>query len=248
MALHVTHVATPALAIPETSSRRTALTSAIARQTATRTAPLAARAAASFGSMLAASSSLARSAAAAGAQAAQRTPAASAASGTGTSLATASASGLSDFELLFGGSSNNPADPIVPKAAVSTGSTSGTGAATPPTPQSVFGPNVWMTNPIGLNPDGSSFPYNPFYFATQSTAQTVAKMIGGTVVADNEFTQPAGNVFVQQQPNYMVKMPNGAMINPGLVASFYSFGFSQSQINTMIAQEVANTPPRAQTT
>jgi hypothetical protein len=43
-------------------------------------------------------------------------------------------------------------------------------------------------------------------------------------------------------------MPNGAMINPGLVASFYSFGFSQSQINTMVAQEVANTPPRAQTT
>jgi hypothetical protein len=152
--------------------------------------------------------------------------------------------------LLFGGSSYNPANPIVPKTTPATGSTSATAAVTttPPTPQSVFGANVWMTDPIGLNPDGSSFQYNPIYFATQSTAATVAKMIGGTVVSDNEFTQPAGNVFVQQQPNYMVKMPNGAMINPGLVASFYSFGFSQSQINTMVAQEVANTPPRAQTT
>jgi hypothetical protein len=157
----------------------------------------------------------------------------------------ASASGLSDFELLFGGSSYNPADPVVPKT---TPAASSTAAATPPTPQSVFGANVWMTDPTGLNPDGSSFEYNPIYFATASTAQTVAKMIGGTVVADDEFTEPAGNVFVQQQPNYMVKMPNGAMINPGLVASFYSFGFSQSQIDTMIAQEVANTPPRAQTT
>jgi hypothetical protein len=46
----------------------------------------------------------------------------------------------------------------------------------------------------------------------------------------------------------MVKMPNGAVINPGLVASFYTFGFSQSQVNTWIAQEVADTPPLAQTT
>jgi len=67
------------------------------------------------------------------------------------------------------------------------------------------------------------------------------------VVAKNMFTQP-GNAFVQQQTNYMVQMPNGALINPGLVASFYTFGFPQSQINTMIAQEVANTPPPAQTT
>jgi hypothetical protein len=72
-------------------------------------------------------------------------------------------------------------------------------------------------------------------------------MIGGTVVAKDMFTQPVGDAFVQQQPNYMVQMPNGALINPGLVASFYTFGFPQSQINTMIGQEVANTPPPTQT-
>jgi hypothetical protein len=153
---------------------------------------------------------------------------------------------LSDFELLFGGSSYNPANPMVAPAAPSTSSANAAKAA-PPTAESVFGPNVWMTDPIGLTPDGSSFGYNPFYFATQSTAQTVAQMVGGTVVAKNMFTQP-GNAFVQQQPNYMVQMPNGALINPGLVASFYTLGFPQSQINTMIGQEVANTPSPAQTT
>jgi len=163
-----------------------------------------------------------------------------------TTTSTAGASGLSDFELLFGGSSYNPANPMVASATPSTSPTS-TAKALPPTAESVFGANVWMSDPIGLTPDGSSFGYNPFYFATPSTAQTVAQMIGGTVVARNMFTQP-GNAFVQQQPNYMVRMPDGALINPGLVASFYTFGFPQSQINTMIAQEVANTPPPAQTT
>jgi hypothetical protein len=259
MALHVTHVATPALAVAETSSRRTALASAVTGRAAAGTATPATRTTASFGSLLATGSSVARPAVAVSAQTVKRSTIAAASSttnagttasgtGTSTSTATASASGLSDFELLFGGSSYNPADPLIAQPISASASASTTAAAAAPTPQSVFGPSVWMTNPIGLNPDGSTFQYNPIYFATQSTAEIVAKMIGGTVVADNEFTQPAGNVFVQQQPNYMVKMPNGAMINPGLVASFYSFGFSQSQINTMVAQEVANTPPRAQTT
>jgi hypothetical protein len=163
------------------------------------------------------------------------------------SSSTASASGLSDFELTFGGSSYNPADPLAASRAASTNSVSATEAPAPPTAQSVFGPNVWMTDPIGLNPDGTNFEYNPIYFATENTAQAVAQLVGGTVVAKDMITT-AGGPFVQLQPNYMVQMPNGALINPGLVASFYTFGFSQSQVDTMIAQEVANTPPPAQTT
>lgn len=169
------------------------------------------------------------------------------ATGTAASSSTAGASGLSDFVLTFGGPSYNPADPLAAAAAASTSSASATEAPAPPTAQSVFGPNVWMTDPIGLNPDGTTFEYNPIYFATESTAQTVAQMIGGTVIAKDMITT-AGGPFVQEQPNYMVQMPNGALINPGLVASFYTFGFPQSQINTMIAQEVANTPPPVQTT
>jgi hypothetical protein len=38
----------------------------------------------------------------------------------------------------------------------------------------------------------------------------------------------------------MVKMPNGSMINPGLVATFYTHGYSQSMVDQMIANEVKN--------
>jgi len=258
MALHVTPVASPSLMVPEASLRRTADNSTAGPPAAkVDTAPLAPQDASRFDSLLASGSVAKKSAAAAIATAAKRPTAAAtsaaassaAVSATGTAAAsssTAAASGLSGFDLLFGGSSYNPADPPVAAAAPSTSSANA--AEAPPTAQSVFGPNVWMTDPIGLNPDGSTFEYNPFYFATESTAQAVAQMVGGTVITENVFTQPAGDPFVQQQPNYMVQMPNGAVINPGLVASFYTFGFSQSQINTMIAQEVANTPPPAQTT
>jgi hypothetical protein len=145
---------------------------------------------------------------------------------------------------LFGGSSYNTADPMIAKPIPAT--TPDTTIV--PTAQSVFGDDVWMTDPIGLNPNGTTFEYNPFYFATPSTAQTVAQMVGGTVVVADQFCAPGAGAFPQQQPNYMVKMPDGALINPGLVASFYTFGFSQSQVSTMVAQEVANTPPPSQET
>jgi hypothetical protein len=249
MALHVTPVADRALAAPAAPVRRTAGNQASGPPDRKATETAAPKDAASFDSVLAYSRAATRSAAET-ATPAGRPPASSTASATATSTTTSSSSsstssGLSDFELLFGGSSYNPADPMA--ASRVTPTTPASTAQTPPTAESVFGPDVWMSDPIGLNPDGSSFAYNPIYFATESTAQTVAQIIGGTVVTENVFTQP-GNAFVQQQPNYMVEMPNGALINPGLVASFYTFGFSQSQINTMIAQEVANTPPPAQTT
>ena len=259
MALHVTPIASHSSTAPEASVRRPAANTTAGQPAAkAASAAVAPRATSSFDSMLATSEAATRPGAAVIGVAARRptatatsaaaSSAAAPASGTAAaSSSTAAASGLSDFELLFGGSSYNPADPMVASAAPSASSASA--AAAPPTAQSVFGPNVWMTDPIGRNPDGSSFEYNPIYFATETTAQTVAQMVGGQVITENVFTQPAGqDPFVQQQPNYMVRMPNGAVINPGLVASFYTFGFPQSQINTMIAQEVANTPPPAQTT
>jgi hypothetical protein len=62
-------------------------------------------------------------------------------------------------------------------------------------------------------------------------------MLGGTVVASNEFTGSAGP-FSQQQPNRMVQLQNGRMINPGLIASFYTHGYPQSYIDRLIASEV----------
>jgi len=259
MALHVTHVAHSPLPVAETSSRRATAASVATGQAATKsaTATLATRATASFDSLVASSASSERATAAvttatarrSGATATSAAASSTASSGTSassssTSSASTATSGASDFELLFGGSSYNATNPMIAKPiAASTPDT-----ATVPTAQSVFGDDVWMTDPIGLNPTGTTFEYNPIYFATPSTAQKVAQMVGGTVVIADQFCAPGTGAFPQQQPNYMVKMPNGALVNPGLVASFYTFGFSQSQVNTMVAQEVANTAPPSQET
>jgi len=109
----------------------------------------------------------------------------------------------------------------------------------PPTAQDVFGANPWVTNPTGTAPNGTTYGFNPFYFATQQTATEVAQMVGGKVVADNEMV--SGGPFSQNQQNYMVQLPNGGLINPGLVASFYTHGYPQAMVDQMVANEVAGT-------
>jgi hypothetical protein len=64
-------------------------------------------------------------------------------------------------------------------------------------------------------------------------------MVGGVVVQSNQFTG-SGGPFQQQQPNYMVQMPDGHMINPGLVASFYTHGYPQSYVDMMVKCEARN--------
>lgn len=110
-----------------------------------------------------------------------------------------------------------------------------------PTAESVFGPNPWMANPTGIGPNGQPYSYNKFYFASAETAAKVAQIAGGTVVASNQFTPTGGGGFAQQQPNYMVQLPDGRLINPGLVASFYTHGYPQSYVDQMVAAELRNT-------
>ncbi len=109
-----------------------------------------------------------------------------------------------------------------------------------PTAESVFGPNPWVQNPTCQGPGGIMIAYNPFYFATPDTAAKVAAMVGGTVVDANVFT-PNGGAFMQGLPNKMVQLPDGNLINPGLIASFYTQGYPQNVIDQMIANEVRNT-------
>jgi len=113
-------------------------------------------------------------------------------------------------------------------------------APPPPTPESAFGAAPWVANPVGRNPNGTLFSYNPIYFATADAAAQVASVLGGKVVESNEFTAP-GSPFIQQQPNQMVQMPDGRMINPGLVAAFYTHGYPQSYINGLIAKQIDGT-------
>ena len=104
-----------------------------------------------------------------------------------------------------------------------------------PTAQSLFGANPWSAGAGGTGPTGG-FSYNPYYFATAATAAKVAQMLGGKVVAMNDIT-PFGP-FQQNLPNQMIRLPNGRLINAGLVAEFYDHGFTQQMVDKMIAAEV----------
>jgi hypothetical protein len=108
-----------------------------------------------------------------------------------------------------------------------------------PTAESVFGSNPWIANPTGTAPDGSSYGYNPLYFATAATASKVAEMVGGKVVASDELASAGG--FLQQQPNQMVELANGTLINAGQVAAFYTHGYPQSYIDMLIQNETQGT-------
>ncbi|HZY60786.1 MAG TPA: hypothetical protein VFE56_13555 [Candidatus Binataceae bacterium] len=136
-----------------------------------------------------------------------------------------------DFRALFTSHSNPPTVAAPPATPVSTAA---------PTAQSLFGPNPWMSNPGGQAPNGVTYGYNPYYFATADTAAKVAQMVGGTVVAANAIT-PYGP-FTQSAPNYLVQLPDGRQINAGLFASFYDHGYTQDFVNRLVTSELTNQP------
>ncbi len=106
-----------------------------------------------------------------------------------------------------------------------------------PSAQSLFGANPWVTNPGGNGPNGG-YGYNKYYFATPETAAKVAQMMGGKVVAQNYLT-PLGP-FVQNQPNQMIQMPDGRLINAGIIASYYDRGSSQQTVDRLVNGEIGN--------
>jgi hypothetical protein len=135
-----------------------------------------------------------------------------------SATASAAAAPLSGLRVLFPGT---PADWVVtPDAAPSN----------VPTMESVFGAQPFLDNPIETLPDGSSYNLNPIWFATPATAAKAAAMLGGTVVECDEFTAPT-SIVQQQQPNQMVQLPNGTLINPGQVAWLFNHGYQQSYID-----------------
>lgn len=146
---------------------------------------------------------------------------------------TPSADFLSDFKALFSGN--------IPGASTQAGSTAQAqtpAANTAPTAESVFGANPWIENPTGTAPDGTTWSYNPLYFATEATANKVASMVGGQVIQQELMTPTAGSPLQQSQLNEMVQLKDGSVVNPGLIAGFYQHGYSQSMIDTMIQNEI----------
>lgn len=131
--------------------------------------------------------------------------------------------------------SSSPVAAVVTPASVDT-PTAATTSKMAPTAQSLFGANPWSTGAGGTGPYGE-YGYSPSHFATPATAAKVAQMLGGKVVAMDAIT-PFGP-FKQNQPNQMVQMPDGRLINAGLVAGFYNHGYTQRMVDSMIAAEVS---------
>jgi len=132
-----------------------------------------------------------------------------------------------DFRALFTANSKPPVPAVDPPKQPSN---------LAPTAQELFGPNPWMSNPGGVAPNGVTYSYNPYYFATAETAAKVAQMVGGKVVAKDAIT-PYGP-FQQNMPNYMVELPSGRQIYAGLFASFYDHGYTQDFVNRLVNAEI----------
>ena len=159
--------------------------------------------------------------------------AAAAAAGTTVASTAPAPGGLTAPSKNPGAASTTPAD---------TGDDQGDDPAGP-----LFGASPWLTDPTGSGP-GPVTHYNPIYFATAQTAQTVAQMVGGTVTSTQVFTSAPGSPFQQDEPNLMVQLPNGGLINPGLIADIYTHGWNQAFENQQVANEVAGAVPAGTTT
>ena len=74
---------------------------------------------------------------------------------------------------------------------------------------------------------------------TAATAAEVAQMVGGKVVASDQLAAAGG--FLQQQPNQMIELADGRLVNAGQVAAFYTHGYPQSYIDMLIQNETQGT-------
>jgi hypothetical protein len=128
-----------------------------------------------------------------------------------------------------------PAVPPVVVHAALAASNPAPAAAAPATPtlESEFGNQPYLDKPVGKNPVGQ-YDFNPIYFATKSTANTVAQLVGGTVVEQNDMV--TGGPFSQSAPNEMIQFADGRQVNAGIVANFFNHGYPQSYIDTLLKQ------------
>lgn len=108
------------------------------------------------------------------------------------------------------------------------------------TAESLFGTDIFLQNPGGHGPNGTQWGYNPAYFATRHTADIVAQMLGGTVVERNDICSSGAGSMVQDQPNELVQLSNGKLVNAGLVADIFNHDHCQVMINKMLQEAVEN--------
>jgi len=105
-------------------------------------------------------------------------------------------------------------------------------------PTDVFGSPVWQN--VSVSGPAGTYPLNSKYYATASTADLVKTMVGGSAVVPRDPFATPGDINSASAPMLMVQMADGSLINAGLVADFFSHGYSLSMVRTMIDNEVAN--------
>jgi hypothetical protein len=109
--------------------------------------------------------------------------------------------------------------------------------------QNPFGPDPYFTNPTQniFAGNGSSQMVRqslaPYYFPTQQTAQTVAQLFGGTVFVQS---QDSACPFTLNQPTYMVRLPSGTEINPGIISHIYDTRSDTPAQLQQLVQDVLN--------
>jgi len=135
------------------------------------------------------------------------------------------------------GTTTNPAAPGAP---VNITDVLPATAGNPPTVAGVFGAaSPWLANPTGTGPVvGGIITFNPQYFATPQTAALVAGWVSGTVTTDTSFCGPASNPFKPDQYPAAVQVPGGGLINPGLVAAFFTHQLPLATVAAMLDNEV----------
>ncbi len=88
-------------------------------------------------------------------------------------------------------------------------------------------------NPVVTGPNGYSSNMNPIYFADPATAQRMAQQLGGELFYGDQFGSPGSPTTFPNQA--LIRLPNGQVVNAGLVANTYNHGYSQNYIDMVLA-------------
>jgi hypothetical protein len=92
---------------------------------------------------------------------------------------------------------------------------------------------TFLQNQTVTGPNGYSSNMNPIYFADPATAQRMAQQLGAELFYGDQFGSPGSPTSFPQQA--LLRLPNGQVVNAGLVANTYNHGYSQNTIDQILA-------------
>jgi hypothetical protein len=94
-----------------------------------------------------------------------------------------------------------------------------------------FGDQPFEEGVKGTYPQGE-YPIQDIYFPKKEAAQQVADMLGGTLVQGYDLS---AGPFVQDRPDYRVKLQDGQTINPSDIIRAYMHGYPQVYVDQNIS-------------